>query len=131
MDEQYGYLTTRGRRTGRPHEIEIWFAVHDGRYWLIAGGGESSDWVRNIRADRSVRWRVGERTSEAVAEVVEDAAAAQVPRQRLAAKYQGWSEGRPLSDWAAHGLVVAITPLVTAAGAGRPRDGGDGGGEPA
>ena len=23
------YLTPKGRRTGRPHEIEIWFAVDD------------------------------------------------------------------------------------------------------
>ena len=25
--EQYCYLTTTGRVSGRPHEIEIWFAV--------------------------------------------------------------------------------------------------------
>ena len=28
-DEQYCYLTTAGRRTGRSHEIEIWFGAHE------------------------------------------------------------------------------------------------------
>src|SRR5438445_328723 len=33
---QYLYLTTTGRRTGRPREIEIWFTQRRGRYYLIA-----------------------------------------------------------------------------------------------
>ena len=30
------YLTTIGRRTGLPREIEIWFTERDGRYYVIA-----------------------------------------------------------------------------------------------
>ena len=37
-DEQYCYLRTMGRVTGRPHEIEIWFGAYDGRLYLISGG---------------------------------------------------------------------------------------------
>lgn len=48
------YLTTTGRRTGRPHRIEIWFAVDGGTVYLLAGGGRSSDWVQNIAADPAV-----------------------------------------------------------------------------
>ncbi len=48
------YLTTMGRRTGRPHRIEIWFAVHDGRIYLLSGGRDRSDWVRNILANPQV-----------------------------------------------------------------------------
>jgi deazaflavin-dependent oxidoreductase (nitroreductase family) len=44
------YLTTVGRRTGRPHRIEIWFAVHSGRLYLLSGGRDRSDWVRNLQA---------------------------------------------------------------------------------
>ena len=32
------YLTTRGRRTGRPHTIEIWFVVIGASAYLMAGG---------------------------------------------------------------------------------------------
>lgn len=45
----YCYVTTTGRRSGNPHTIEIWFAQHGGRVYLLSGGGEASDWVKNLR----------------------------------------------------------------------------------
>ena len=41
-DEDFCYLTTRGRVTGRPHEIEIWFAVDGDTVYLLSGGGDRS-----------------------------------------------------------------------------------------
>ncbi len=38
--EQYCYLTTTGRVTGRPHTIEIWFALDGGTLYMLAGGRE-------------------------------------------------------------------------------------------
>jgi hypothetical protein len=38
--ELYVHLTTVGRRTGRPHRIEIWFAEHDERLYMLSGGRE-------------------------------------------------------------------------------------------
>ena len=73
-EAEFGYLTTTGRRSGRRHQIEIWFAVHDDRLYLIAGGGERSDWVRNLRAEPAVAFRVENTAvqgSYAVAEVME------------------------------------------------------------
>jgi deazaflavin-dependent oxidoreductase (nitroreductase family) len=58
-DQEFCYLTTTGRRTGRPHEIEIWFVLLDGTVYLMAGGGDRADWVRNLRADPEVRLRMG------------------------------------------------------------------------
>ena len=34
----YCYLTTKGRRSGSPHTIEIWFALHGDVVYLLAGG---------------------------------------------------------------------------------------------
>ena len=48
------YLTTTGRRTGLPREIEIWFTSRRGRYYLVAEQGERANWVRNIRAEPRV-----------------------------------------------------------------------------
>ena len=33
-------------------------------------------------------------------------------RRLLASRYQGWEEGRPLSDWATGGLVPDLTVLL-------------------
>ena len=48
-EDDFCYLTTRGRVTGEPHEIEIWFAIHGDTLYLLAGAGDRSDWVRNLR----------------------------------------------------------------------------------
>ena len=34
-NEDYCYLTTKGRVSGRPHEIEIWFGVHGNALYLF------------------------------------------------------------------------------------------------
>ena len=108
-DEQYAYLTTRGRRSGRPHTIEIWFALVGRSVWMVAGGGTSSDWVANLLADPAVTVRIGSRTFTGRARTEPGGAGdAAVARRLLAARYQGWAEGRPLSDWAASGLAVAV-----------------------
>ncbi len=59
-DEAFCYLTTTGRRSGQPHTIEIWFAVGRGVVYMMAGGGDRSDWVRNVMADPAVRLQIGE-----------------------------------------------------------------------
>jgi deazaflavin-dependent oxidoreductase (nitroreductase family) len=108
-DESFAYLTTTGRVTGKAHTIEIWFAIEGGTLFMLSGGGDRADWVKNIRKDPDVRIRVGTRTVGAKARIVragtkEDERA----RQLLAAKYQGWREGRPLSGWARTSLPVAV-----------------------
>ena len=107
--EEYAYLTTRGRRSGRPHTIEIWFALVGTSVWMVAGGGTSSDWVANLLADPAVTVRIGRRTFTGRARTEPgDGGDAAVARRLLAARYQGWEEGRPLSDWATSGLAVAV-----------------------
>lgn len=56
--EQYLYLTTRGRKSGRPREIEIWFTQRDGRFYLIAEY-PTSQWLRNLQANLTASIRVG------------------------------------------------------------------------
>ncbi len=101
-EPEFLYLTTTGRRTGLPREIEIWFTRRDGRYYLVAETGERAQWVRNLRADPGVRWRVGARTHTGRARVVDrvrEAALAATVRARSTAKY-GWGDG----------LIVELRP---------------------
>ena len=111
--EDFAYVTTTGRRTGRPHTIEIWFGVEKGSVYVLSGGGDRSDWVRNLRAEPRVGLRIGDRSWSATARVVEDPEEDAMARRLLATKYQGWLEGRPLSRWAATALPVALDPLVS------------------
>ena len=106
-NKSYCYLTTTGRRTGDPHEIEIWFGVHDGRLYMISGRREKADWVKNLRADPRVQIRVSRDQRPAEAKVVESSAE-HPARYTIAAKYRGWQKGQPLSDWAANASLVEV-----------------------
>lgn len=66
------YLTTTGRRSGRPHEIEIWFGVSEASLYLISGNGPTADWYLNLVADPHVRLRINGETRDGSARVVTD-----------------------------------------------------------
>jgi deazaflavin-dependent oxidoreductase (nitroreductase family) len=102
------HLQTTGRTTGRPRTIEIWFGTDGERVYLLAGGRQRAHWVRNLIADPHVRLRIGGMTLAGTARIIEGEASEDLARQLLAAKYQGWSEVRPLSAWAAGSLPVEI-----------------------
>ena len=104
------HLQTIGRRSGRPRTIEIWFATDGTRIYLLAGGRDRAHWVRNLRVDPHVRLRIGGSSIAGIARVIDDEPSAIVARRLLAAKYQGWAEGAPLSAWAAGSLPVEIVP---------------------
>ena len=103
-------LETIGRRTGQPRRIEIWFAAEPGRerIYLLSGGRDEAHWVRNIRADRRVRVRLGDRWFDGAAAEIEGGPDDGLARRLLAAKYQGWVSGASLSAWARDSLPVAI-----------------------
>jgi deazaflavin-dependent oxidoreductase (nitroreductase family) len=61
-------LETTGRRTGRPRVTPVCDCLEGDTFWIVAQGGRSSDYVRNIEANPRVRvkgslsrtgWRVG------------------------------------------------------------------------
>lgn len=103
-------LETVGRRTGEPRELEIWFAAEDDRVYLLSGGRDRAHWVRNLRENPAVRLRFGDRWLPGTARTIDDPSdpADRAAREALAAKYQGWRPGRPLSAWARESLPVVI-----------------------
>jgi deazaflavin-dependent oxidoreductase (nitroreductase family) len=107
-DEDYCYLTTTGRVTGKPHEIEIWFGLNDNTLYLLSGGIDKSDWVKNLLKNLSVTVRVAKHTFHATARVVTEEKEGTMARYLLAEKYQEWEDGKTLSEWARTALVVGI-----------------------
>jgi deazaflavin-dependent oxidoreductase (nitroreductase family) len=103
MSVQFLYLTTTGRTSGLPREIEIWFVEAEGKYYILAEFTHSH-WVQNIAKDPRVRVRVDDLKFEATARALdpEHDAAAWKMAQRLEREKYGWGEGLP----------VEITPLT-------------------
>ena len=95
---EYLYLTTTGRRSGRPREIEIWFTERDGRFYIIAEHRERAQWVLNILADPQIRVRVGDRSFAGVARVLSDEREPELVRavKSLSDAKYGWSDGLPV-----------------------------------
>ena len=107
--EEYCYLTTRGRVTGKPHEIEIWFVVHEGALYRMSGGMDRSDWVKNLLKEPNVTLRISGETFAAVASLLNDKTLEDMVRMKMAAKYNEM-EGSELSEWAQTALVVKFVP---------------------
>ena len=81
------YLTTTGRRTGRRHEIEIWFGAVDETMYLISGNGPTADWFRNVQAEPAVTVRIDDVSRAARARVVDDPDERQRVGDVMGAKY--------------------------------------------
>jgi deazaflavin-dependent oxidoreductase (nitroreductase family) len=109
--EPYCYLTTTGRKTGQPREIEIWFAAVGDTLYLMNGGSRrppgSSNWVRNAQADPKVRVRIGSESFIGEARVVPfDSQEHDQARDLLVAKYA--TKDNHLAGWRATAFPMAI-----------------------
>ncbi len=95
-------LTTTGRRSGQPREIEIWFTRRDGHYYVIAEHLWEAHWVQNLLADPRARVRVGDEEFAARARVIDPAAEPflQEAVEELSERKYGWGDG----------LVVELVP---------------------
>ena len=107
-EEHYCYLTTTGRITGKPHEIEIWFSCKGDTLYLLSQGMDRSDWVKNLLKNPSVTVRVGEQTFSATARLVKDKKEEMIARNLHADKYNERKVNGSLSGWARTALPVAI-----------------------
>ncbi|GAB4514030.1 MAG: hypothetical protein OHK0046_15560 [Anaerolineae bacterium] len=111
MAETFLYLTTIGRKSGQPREIEIWYVSHDGRHYLVAEGRENAHWVQNIIQNPAVQFYIGAgwgsgTPAPATARTIDPQAEPELARavsDLMDAKYN-WSDG----------LIVEIAPEAAA-----------------
>jgi deazaflavin-dependent oxidoreductase (nitroreductase family) len=110
--EEYCYVTTTGRVSGRPHKIEIWFGLDGNSLYLLSGGMDRSDWVKNLLKNPSVTVRIASHTFQGRARIVTDEKEETMARYLLAEKYLEWEQGKRLSGWARTALPVGIDLTV-------------------
>jgi deazaflavin-dependent oxidoreductase (nitroreductase family) len=105
-DEQYCYVTTIGRVTGEPREIEIWFVLLARTAYLLAGGGERANWVRNLRREPQASVRIRAQSLETRAREPGPGPESDRARRALFEKYS--TPRSDLARWRDHGLLVAL-----------------------
>jgi len=112
--EQYLHLTTRGRKTGLPREIEIWFTELGGRFYVIAEYA-TAQWLRNLQASPEVLVRIAEEHFPATARVItadSDPTLHRSVQQASREKY-GWGDG----------VIVELAPVSSRRDEPGPRSG--------
>jgi deazaflavin-dependent oxidoreductase (nitroreductase family) len=105
--EEYCYLTTIGRVSGRPREIEIWFGLAGRTLYMLSGGRERSNWVRNLTREPRVRVQIGAHAFDGRARIVEEAEEDARARRALLDKYAPEYSG-DLSEWGRTSLPIAV-----------------------
>ncbi|MBV9712841.1 MAG: nitroreductase family deazaflavin-dependent oxidoreductase [Ktedonobacteraceae bacterium] len=106
-NEDFCYLTTTGRISGRPHSIEIWFALEGKTLYMLAGGRDSSDWVKNARKLPIVQVKIGESVFSGRARVVENGEEDKFARKLVFDKYTP-RDSDDLTEWSLTSLPVAV-----------------------
>ena len=105
--EDYCYLTTTGRVSGEPREIEIWFGLAGDTLYMLSGGGDRSNWVKNLSQDPAVTVRIAGTTIEGRARIVQGQEEDAIARRLLLDKYRQ-RYGGDLADWGRTALPIAV-----------------------
>ena len=71
MDENYLFLTTYGRKTGKPYTVELSFFLESGKIYLLAHSRENglgTGWYRNLKVNPTCKLDIGGKKFEAKAD---------------------------------------------------------------
>ena len=105
----YGYLTTTGRRSGRPHTVEIWFVVSGETIYLLSGSGGDSDWCRNLESEPAATFRIARTEYPVTGRRVRTKAEQHTAREAVFAKYDP-GYGGDLTGWRDTSAPYALDP---------------------
>lgn len=110
-------LTVRGRKSGAPRTVVMWFALdaEAGRIYLT-GSGEPPHWVRNVRANEAaggaVTVQIGATRLRGRARAVDDPAEAEAIRLRFVRRYLGARLARALGRGYVDSTAVVVDELA-------------------
>ena len=96
-------MTTLGWKTGKQHRIEIWFAEHNGKYYIISERLGNAHWVQNIKHNPAVSFSINNNIFRGTARIVDqekESVLATEVLKLMDRKYK-WSQG----------LIVELTSI--------------------
>ena len=65
-------LETTGRKSGQPRRTAVGGRVVDNQFWMVSEHGEHADYVHNIKANPTVRVRIGGQWRSGTAHLLPD-----------------------------------------------------------
>jgi deazaflavin-dependent oxidoreductase (nitroreductase family) len=107
---KYIHLTTRGRKTGNPHTVELWFAIAGKKIYLSHEGGYT-DWMKNILGDSRVEFRIGKIQFKGNAQVAESGEVFELGKHALYLKYYGRADEDTIDDWFSESTIIEISMI--------------------
>jgi deazaflavin-dependent oxidoreductase (nitroreductase family) len=106
--ERLIHLTTTGRKTGKLHTVELWFAIGEGKIYL-SHEGEETDWMKNIRYNNRVSFVIGRREFIGTARYLRDGTSeAERAKVALYEKYYGKASKETIDDWFSLSRLLVI-----------------------
>jgi len=108
--EKFVYLTTKGRKSGKDHEVELWFALSNGKIYL-SHEGKYTDWIRNLLKNHDVRMKIGHETLSGRASIAPRGSSERdAGMKALYEKYYGPATKEILDDWFELSSVIEVNP---------------------
>lgn len=99
--EREVWLTTTGRKTGKPRRVTIWITADGQRIYIRSGGGLERDWPKNLLASGEAVLRLGRVNIPIRARQVTDPDEARMTSKLVRDKYHASTKqskpGEPLS----------------------------------
>jgi deazaflavin-dependent oxidoreductase (nitroreductase family) len=106
--EKFVYLTTKGRKSGKDHVVELWFAYSNGKIYL-SHEGKHTDWMKNLLKDPDVKMKIGPEAITGKAMITGMGSAERETGMRaLYEKYYGPASKETLDDWFELSSVVEV-----------------------
>jgi len=108
--EKFIYLTTRGRKSGNPHTVELWFAVA-GKKIYLSHEGAYTDWMKNILEDGRVEFKIGKIQFKGNARIAKGGGAFELGKHALYLKYYGKADEDTINDWFSESTIIEISMI--------------------
>lgn len=110
-NSKYIYLTTKGRKTGNLHTVELWFAVDKDKVYL-SHEGTYTDWMKNIIKDNCVEFRISQNQFKGKAFIIKENEIFETAKYALYNKYYGKTSKDVIDDWFSESTVIEITNIL-------------------
>ena len=107
-NERHVFLTTRGRKTGKPHTVQLMFAVATDKIYL-SHEGTYTDYMKNILKDKRIQFKIGTAQLKGNARIAKTGDIFETGKHALYLKYYGKADEDTINDWFSESTVIEIS----------------------